>query len=74
MGEATSRVETLPQPGNPYAPGTEEYERWWAEIAKRSVSNNPQPSMTDSRWELAVVLLVSSTAFGLVRHFVAQLL
>jgi hypothetical protein len=28
--------------------------------------------MTDRRWELAIVLLVSSTAFWLVRHFVAQ--
>ena len=74
MGEAGSRVETLPQAGNPYAPKTEEHERWWAEIAERLCRMIAQPSMTDSRWELAVVLLVSSTAFWLVRHFVAQLL
>jgi hypothetical protein len=30
--------------------------------------------MTDSRWELAIVLLVASAAFWLVWHFVAQLL
>jgi hypothetical protein len=30
--------------------------------------------MTDSRWELAIVLLVSSTIFWSVWHFVAQLL
>ena len=40
MGEAGSRVETLPQAGNPYAPKTEEHERWWAEIAERLVSND----------------------------------
>jgi hypothetical protein len=40
MGEAASRVDTLPQPANPYAPDTAEYERWWAEIAERSVSND----------------------------------
>ena len=38
MGEAASRVDTLPQPGNPYPPETEEHERWWAESAERSVS------------------------------------
>jgi hypothetical protein len=30
--------------------------------------------MTDSRWELAIVLLVSSAIFMLVWHFVAPLL
>jgi hypothetical protein len=30
--------------------------------------------MTDSRWELAIVLLVSSTVYWSVCHFVAQLL
>jgi hypothetical protein len=46
MEEAASRVDTLPQPANPYAPDTAEYERWWAEIAERSVSNDP-PSLDD---------------------------
>ena len=46
MGEAGSRVETLPQAGNPYAPETEEHERWWAEIAERSVSND-RPAVDD---------------------------
>ena len=40
MGEAASRVDTLLQPGNPYAPENDEHERWWAEIAERSVSND----------------------------------
>jgi hypothetical protein len=30
--------------------------------------------MTDSRWELAIVLLVAYTVFWLVWHFVASLL
>ena len=30
--------------------------------------------MTDSRWELAIVLLVASTAFWLVWHIVAPIL
>jgi hypothetical protein len=30
--------------------------------------------MTNSRWELAIVLLVASTGFWLVWHLVAQLL
>jgi hypothetical protein len=30
--------------------------------------------MTDSRWELAIVLLAASVVFWLVWHFVAQLL
>jgi hypothetical protein len=30
--------------------------------------------MTDSRWELPIVLLVASAAFWFVVHFVAQLL
>ena len=46
MGEAGSRVETLPQAGNPYAPKTEEHERWWAEIAERLVSND-RPAVDD---------------------------
>jgi hypothetical protein len=41
MGEAASRVDTLPEPRNPYPPETEDHERWWAEIAERSVSNGP---------------------------------
>ena len=28
------------------------------------ISGREEPSMTDSRWELAIVLLVSSTIFG----------
>jgi hypothetical protein len=46
MGEAASRVESLPEPENPYPPGTEEHERFWAEIAERSVSNVP-PAVDD---------------------------
>jgi hypothetical protein len=41
MEEAASRVDTLPQPGNPMRRKTEEHERWWAEIAEPSVSNDP---------------------------------
>ena len=46
MGEAASRVDTLLQPGNPYAPENDEHERWWAEIAERSVSND-RPAVDD---------------------------
>ena len=46
MGEAASRVDSLPLPGNPYAPETKEHERWWAELAERSVSNDP-PAVDD---------------------------
>ena len=38
------------------------------------ISGREEPSMTESRWELAIVLLVSSTIFWSVWHFVAQLL
>ncbi|MGC1410204.1 MAG: hypothetical protein WA864_14850 [Acetobacteraceae bacterium] len=38
------------------------------------ISGREEPSMTDSRWELAIGLLVSSTIFWSVWHFVAQLL
>ena len=38
------------------------------------ISGREEPSMTESRWELAIVLLVSSTIFWPVWHFVAQLL
>jgi hypothetical protein len=30
--------------------------------------------MTDSRWELPIVLLTAATTFWLVRHFAAQFL
>jgi hypothetical protein len=33
-----------------------------------------EPSMTDSRWELTIVLLVSATGFFSGWHFMAQLL